>query len=66
MSYDQVAGTSSGDDASLGGASQGGRGICRAFWFLHSAFWVCEMGSQAPYNFAQQICKAILQGKFAR
>ena len=27
MSYDQVAGASSGDDAFLGGASQGGRGI---------------------------------------
>ena len=38
MSYDQVAGASGGDDAPSGGVSQGGRGICRAFWFSYSAF----------------------------
>ena len=58
MSYDQVAGTSGGDDASSGGASQGSRGIRRAFWFSHSAFWVCEMGSPTPYNFTQLIYAA--------
>ena len=49
MSYDQVAGASGGDDASSGGALQGGRGIRRAFWLSHSAFGcakihtLCEM-----------------------
>ena len=39
MSYDQVARAFGGDDASSGRVSQGSKGIRRAFWFSHSAFW---------------------------
>ena len=56
MSYDQVAGASGGDDAFLGGASQGGRGIRKVVkWTFElrtefatsfkfrKAKWVCEL-----------------------
>ena len=64
MSYDQVAGASGGDDASSGGASQGGRGICRAFWFSHSAF----QNSHSEFGCAKWVRKPIIisHNKFAK
>ena len=35
------------------------------FGILTVNFWVYEMGSQTPYNFAQLICTANSQGNFA-
>ena len=75
MSYDQVAEASGRDDASSGGASQGGRGIRRAFWFSHNAFWnsLSEFGCAkwvrrsliiSHNKLAQQIRKANSQTKF--
>ena len=64
MSYDQVARAFGGDDASLGGVSQGSRGIHRAFWFSHSAFW----NSHSEFRCAKWVRKPLIisHNKFAQ
>ena len=59
MSYDQVAGASGGDDASSGGALQGGRGIRRAFWLSHSAFG-CAKWVRRPFLDFRTVCELVL------